>query len=107
MIYSVGRRHLNTLALTKNHALAGRITSGASNITSSQSEGMRAIIADSMKLTYGYIIMDADKLPDEVLHPELYPEVIAGDHLGLHSDNVARVTPPRVTFRAGFPHRGG
>ena len=35
LIYSVGRRHLNTLALTKNHALAGRITSGASNITSS------------------------------------------------------------------------
>ena len=111
LIYSVGRRHLNTLALTKNHALAGRITSGASNITSSQSEGMRAIIADSMKLSeinhgldsYGYIIMDADKLPDEVLHPELYPEVIAGDHLGLHSDNVARVTGRLLAHRPGSP----
>jgi hypothetical protein len=111
LIFSVGRRYLNTLALTKNHALAGRITSGASNITSSQSEGMRAIIADSMKLreinhgldSYGYIIMDADKFPDEELHPELYPEVTAGDHLGLHPDNVARVTGRLLAHRPGSP----
>ena len=96
-MYSIGRRYLNEVALTKTHSSVKGLASAASNLSKEQEAEFDLLICESMGFTdrQGYVIVDTDQLPGN--------PVPLKDHTGLHPTNVMHATERLLARAEGAP----